>query len=266
MATMMIDPQYRYDEAKMLEGIAAFRREQKCVGAPKILRRAAEARAREAMERAELEPDEPMSAAEPVAYPVRERREPISHHDAQRSWSGLCCGLVCDEYDMGLDELTAISNERRFVRPRQVAMYLMVRVVGATLTAVGAELGGMHHTSVIHGVRVIEKVMAADAAFEAMIIRLAAEAGVVRAANKNRGQRESAEGDAPRPYASITRLRAGSAEELAMDRTWATLDAAAKARVLAVMAAGSSTVCISRDHGLDVRDFAGETFTQAQQN
>lgn len=246
MAAMMMDPQYRYDEAKMLEGIAAFRREQECVGAPKILRRVAEAQAREAMEAAELEPDEPMPAAPPVVYPIRERREPISHHDAQRSWAGLCCGLVCDEYGMGLDELTTISNERRFVRPRQVAMYLMVRVVGAPMKTVGEELGGMHHTSVMYGVRVIEKVMAADTGFEAMIIRLAAGAGVVQAPNRKRGRRESAEGDAPRPYASITRLRAGSAEELAMDRTWATLDAAAKARVLAVIAAGSSTVCITR--------------------
>jgi chromosomal replication initiator protein len=63
------------------------------------------------------------------------------------------------------------SRERKYARPRQVAMYLARQFCStepqrtsnrASLTAIGRKFGGRDHTTVLHGCRTIERFMLSD--------------------------------------------------------------------------------------------------------
>jgi chromosomal replication initiator protein len=63
------------------------------------------------------------------------------------------------------------SRERRYARPRQVAMYLARKLCGeenprahnkASLSTIGRKFGGRDHSTVLHGCRNIERFMLAD--------------------------------------------------------------------------------------------------------
>jgi hypothetical protein len=71
-----------------------------------------------------------------------------------------------------------IKSERRtadIVRPRQVVMYLAKTLTLRSLPYIGHHLGGKDHTTVLHGVRKITRLVAEDPALAAEIEALAAE-------------------------------------------------------------------------------------------
>ena len=59
-----------------------------------------------------------------------------------------------------LDNLTCQRRARRLARPRQVAMYLMREYTPLTLPQIGRIVGGRDHTTVMHAVRVIDRIIA----------------------------------------------------------------------------------------------------------
>ncbi len=69
---------------------------------------------------------------------------------------------VAAHYKMKIEELTAKSNARRIALPRQVAMYLAKRLTNHSYPEIGRQFGGKHHTTVIHSVVKIEKLINSD--------------------------------------------------------------------------------------------------------
>ena len=66
--------------------------------------------------------------------------------------------LVADRHEMTVDELLSKSRKTRFIRARWDAMYLLrmsPKLGGGrrSLPEIGRAMGGMDHTSVIHGLR-----------------------------------------------------------------------------------------------------------------
>lgn len=59
-------------------------------------------------------------------------------------------------------DLSGQGRARKIVLPRQVAMYLMREETGATLLEIGQSLGGRDHTTVMHGIKQIEKALGVD--------------------------------------------------------------------------------------------------------
>lgn len=55
---------------------------------------------------------------------------------------------------------------------RHVAMWLMQMHVNMTLPGIGTELGGRHHATVLHGIRVIEHRQRSDQWFSEMLEQL----------------------------------------------------------------------------------------------
>jgi hypothetical protein len=73
--------------------------------------------------------------------------------------------LVCEHFymrEMRDPELTVRTNRRAYVLPRQLAMYIVRQLTGATLQEIGREFGGMHHSTVLHSVRKIEEMRRID--------------------------------------------------------------------------------------------------------
>jgi chromosomal replication initiator protein len=58
---------------------------------------------------------------------------------------------------MQASQLKLKSNTRRITEPRQLAMYLVKELTGASLPEIGRAFGGKHHTTVLHSIQKIEK-------------------------------------------------------------------------------------------------------------
>jgi len=66
---------------------------------------------------------------------------------------------VCTYYTIKPKDLKGKRRPKEIVRPRQIAMYLMRKLTEMPLTQVGEVLGGRDHTTVMHGVEKIEKLI-----------------------------------------------------------------------------------------------------------
>jgi chromosomal replication initiation ATPase DnaA len=76
---------------------------------------------------------------------------------------------VAEHYRIRKAEMTSARRAREVARPRQVAMYLSKQLTPKSLPDIGRRFGGRDHTTVIHAVKQIEKLRAADAELDADI-------------------------------------------------------------------------------------------------
>lgn len=63
-------------------------------------------------------------------------------------------------FDFSIDELTGASRRRPLVSARQVAMYVMRELTDMSYPAIAREFGGRDHTTVIHSVEKVKKLIA----------------------------------------------------------------------------------------------------------
>ena len=76
---------------------------------------------------------------------------------------------VAEHFKIRKAEMTSARRAREVARPRQVAMYLSKQLTPKSLPDIGRRFGGRDHTTVIHAVKQIEKLRAADAELDADI-------------------------------------------------------------------------------------------------
>ena len=69
---------------------------------------------------------------------------------------------VAEHYNVRLSDLIGPKRLRTIARPRQVAMYLAKQLTSRSLPEIGRRFGGRDHTTIMHGVRKIEELMASD--------------------------------------------------------------------------------------------------------
>ncbi len=69
---------------------------------------------------------------------------------------------VADHYNVRLSDMIGPRRTRTIARPRQVAMYLAKQMTTRSLPEIGRRFGGRDHTTIMHGVRKIEELMAQD--------------------------------------------------------------------------------------------------------
>lgn len=86
---------------------------------------------------------------------------------------------VCAYYEIRRVDLVSQRREKEIVRPRQIAMWLARRLTGLSLPAIGRILGGRDHTTVLHGVRVIERLAETDIRTARDVEIIAATVGAV---------------------------------------------------------------------------------------
>ncbi len=70
---------------------------------------------------------------------------------------------VGEHYGLRISDLVGPRRSRAIARPRQVAMYLAKAMTSKSLPDIGRAFGGRDHTTVLHAVRRIEALRAADA-------------------------------------------------------------------------------------------------------
>jgi chromosomal replication initiator protein len=69
---------------------------------------------------------------------------------------------VAEHYNVRLADMIGPKRLRTIARPRQVAMYLSKHLTSRSLPDIGRRFGGRDHTTIMHGIRKIEELMAAD--------------------------------------------------------------------------------------------------------
>ncbi len=81
-------------------------------------------------------------------------------------------GAVLRHFGVGRGELAGRSRTKDIVLPRQVAMYLLRAETDASLLEIGSELGGRDHTTVLHGIKQIERSLGSDPSLRAHIVTI----------------------------------------------------------------------------------------------
>jgi chromosomal replication initiator protein len=79
---------------------------------------------------------------------------------------------VASYYKMRVEDLSAKCNARNISVPRQVAMYLAKRLTKQSYPEIGRQFGGKHHTTVIHSVDKIERLVGSDPEFHRVVSSL----------------------------------------------------------------------------------------------
>jgi chromosomal replication initiator protein len=72
---------------------------------------------------------------------------------------------VAEHYNVRIADMASARRARAVARPRQVAMYLAKALTARSLPEIGRKFGGRDHTTVMHAVKKVEELRAADAAF-----------------------------------------------------------------------------------------------------
>jgi len=69
---------------------------------------------------------------------------------------------VAEHFNIRLADMSSPRRARAVARPRQVAMYLAKHMTSRSLPEIGRKFGGRDHTTVMHAIRKIEELSAAD--------------------------------------------------------------------------------------------------------
>ena len=84
---------------------------------------------------------------------------------------------VADYYKLSVDNLRSRSNMGNVLVPRQVAMYLCKRLTKKSYPEIARQFGGKHHTTVIHSVEKINKLVDSDRELDTLVKRIISSIG-----------------------------------------------------------------------------------------
>lgn len=82
---------------------------------------------------------------------------------------------VAARYGVTVDELTSHRRTGKLVLPRQVAMYLAKMLTQRTLPEIGRRFDGRDHTTVLHGIRKIERLIGTDTDLAQLVAELSTD-------------------------------------------------------------------------------------------
>ncbi len=72
---------------------------------------------------------------------------------------------VAEHFNIRITDMHSARRSRAVARPRQVAMYLAKQLTARSLPEIGRKFGGRDHTTVMHAVKKVDELRAADSAF-----------------------------------------------------------------------------------------------------
>ena len=74
---------------------------------------------------------------------------------------------VCDYFNLTRETLVSPSRKRQIVQARQIAMYLCRNLISnCSLSAIGAEIGGKDHATILHACTTVSDLMSTDRVFK----------------------------------------------------------------------------------------------------
>ena len=77
--------------------------------------------------------------------------------------------LVCNYYNLKVQQLKSRTNAQKIAFPRQIAMYLTKQLTSCSLQEIGRRFGGKHHATVLHAIDKITAMKASDPEFSRVL-------------------------------------------------------------------------------------------------
>ena len=96
-------------------------------------------------------------------------RDMIPVKDPRRITPDLIMAIVAEYFSVSVDDLKSKRRNREITVPRQVAMYLIRELNGASLPRIGLEFGGRDHTTVIHACDKVAEDIQRDASIRSTV-------------------------------------------------------------------------------------------------
>ena len=86
--------------------------------------------------------------------------------------------LICDKYNLSIDDLKGKERKATIAMPRQIAMYICRTYIKESLPKIGSEFGGKDHTTVMHAVNKIKKELKGNKKLEEEIEKIVCDLNV----------------------------------------------------------------------------------------
>jgi len=77
--------------------------------------------------------------------------------------------VVCNYYNIGVEQLQSRTRKREIVQARQVAMFFSKSLTKSSLATIGSQIGGKDHATVLHACKTVNNLMETDKRFRIQI-------------------------------------------------------------------------------------------------
>ncbi|HDS05983.1 MAG TPA: chromosomal replication initiator protein DnaA [Bacteroides sp.] len=77
--------------------------------------------------------------------------------------------VVCNYYNIGLDQLQSKTRKREIVQARQVAMFFSKTLTKSSLATIGSQIGGKDHATVLHACKTVNNLIETDKRFRLQV-------------------------------------------------------------------------------------------------
>lgn len=77
--------------------------------------------------------------------------------------------IVCDYFNLTIDQMKSKTRKREIVQARQIAMYFSKKMTKSSLANIGAQCGGKDHATVLHACRTVSNLTETDKQFRSFV-------------------------------------------------------------------------------------------------
>jgi chromosomal replication initiator protein len=77
--------------------------------------------------------------------------------------------VVCNYYNIGLEQLQSKTRKREIVQARQVAMFFSKSMTKSSLATIGSQIGGKDHATVLHACKTVNNLIETDKRFRLQV-------------------------------------------------------------------------------------------------
>ncbi|HBG70665.1 MAG: chromosomal replication initiation protein DnaA [Bacteroidetes bacterium GWF2_43_63] len=77
--------------------------------------------------------------------------------------------MVCDYFNISVEQMHSSSRKREIVQARQLAMYFAKTLTKSSLASIGTDIGGKDHATVLHAVRTVKNLIDTDKHFRVYV-------------------------------------------------------------------------------------------------
>jgi chromosomal replication initiator protein len=77
--------------------------------------------------------------------------------------------VVCNYYNIALDQLQSKTRKREIVQARQVAMFFSKTLTKSSLATIGSQIGGKDHATVLHACKTVNNLIETDKRFRIQV-------------------------------------------------------------------------------------------------
>ena len=108
---------------------------------------------------------------EPITVAIAEEalKDLISPNGKKEITPERIADIVANHYHITMDDLISKKKNKEIAYPRQITMYLCNKLTDTPLQSVGNILGKRDHSTIIHGIRKIEKDLGSNPSLQGTI-------------------------------------------------------------------------------------------------